>query len=79
MRSFGIHVAELAKFPAKVVQMARKKAEELENFGSAAEHQVRGDFFFFLIFSADIPEYNRGVPAHFQFFGLLPRICVFRP
>lgn len=45
-QSFGIHVAELAKFPPRVVAMARRKAQQLESFDVVSKRQrlvVAGD------------------------------------
>lgn len=44
-QSFGIHVAELVRFPEKVINMARRKAEELEDFSHASGGQEKKEEF----------------------------------
>lgn len=36
-KSFGIHVAELVKFPAKIINMAKRRASELQNINVGSD------------------------------------------
>ncbi|KAJ1959037.1 MSH2 protein, partial [Dimargaris xerosporica] len=79
-QSFGIHVAELANFPPSVVSLARRKADELENFASHAAtesgHPPLSPVHQALPYTADDERQGRGVIEQFmREFGTIPNIA----
>ncbi|CCG21749.1 Msh2 DNA mismatch repair factor [Candida orthopsilosis Co 90-125] len=41
-KSFGINVAEMVKFPPKIINMAKRKADELQNDGNLKKSHIDG-------------------------------------
>ena len=75
-QSFGIHVAELACFPASVVKLAKRKAMELEEFESgfdAPEKKIRS------LWKSDATTIEEGSMAIRQFLDEAKEKCLNDP